>query len=109
MARRFVERDVRASFTRATQRVSLVKPIYQIFPNISRSQNTLKNLTGALKWQEASWRGTRAVPLGSSGESRTWLVDGDVVTLAGRCERPGGPALGFGVVTGAVLPARPAA
>ncbi len=42
------------------------------------------------------------------GETRTWLEDGDTVTLAGWCEKPGAARIGFGTCTGQVLPARQA-
>ena len=48
--------------------------------------------------------GKRAVPL-ASGETRTFLEDGDRVILRGWCERPGCPRLGFGEASGLVLPA----
>ena len=48
------------------------------------------------------------VPLSlASGETRTFLEDGDEVTLAGRCERAGHVGIGFGTATGSVLPALP--
>ncbi|WP_048438953.1 fumarylacetoacetase [Caenimonas sp. SL110] len=40
-----------------------------------------------------------------NGESRTWLEDGDSVTLRGWCERPGAARIGFGECVGTVLPA----
>ena len=40
-----------------------------------------------------------------AGEMRTFLEDGDRVTLRGWCERPGFVRIGFGEVTGTVLPA----
>ncbi len=40
------------------------------------------------------------------GESRTWLEDGDRVTLRGWCEKPGAARVGFGDCTGTVEPAR---
>jgi fumarylacetoacetase len=40
-----------------------------------------------------------------SGESRTFLADGDRLTLKGWCEKPGHARIGFGEVTGCVLPA----
>jgi fumarylacetoacetase len=40
------------------------------------------------------------------GEQRSWLQDGDTVTLAGWCEAPGAARIGFGTCTGTVLPAR---
>ena len=42
------------------------------------------------------------------GETRTWLEDGDTVTLAGWCEKPGAARIGFGTCVGTVLPARQA-
>jgi fumarylacetoacetase len=42
----------------------------------------------------------------SSGEQRTFLEDGDRVTLRGCCEREGCVRIGFGAVSGMVLPAR---
>jgi fumarylacetoacetase len=41
----------------------------------------------------------------ASGETRTFLEDGDRLTLRGWCEKPGYPRLGFGEVAGTVLPA----
>lgn len=43
------------------------------------------------------------------GERRTYLEDGDAVTLRGWCERPGAARIGFGACTGTVLPARSSA
>jgi fumarylacetoacetase len=40
-----------------------------------------------------------------SGETRTFLADGDRVVFRGWCERPGCARLGFGEVAGLVLPA----
>lgn len=39
-----------------------------------------------------------------SGETRTFLADGDRLTLTGWCEKPGHPRVGFGEATGTVLP-----
>jgi fumarylacetoacetase len=39
------------------------------------------------------------------GSTRAFLEDGDTVEIAGACERPGLPRVGFGAVTGTVLPA----
>jgi len=39
-------------------------------------------------------------------ETRTWLEDGDRVTLRGWCEQPGAARIGFGECTGTVAPAR---
>ena len=52
---------------------------------------------------ELSWRGTR--PLTVGGEQRTFLQDGDRVTFKGWCQGDG-YRVGFGEVTGRVLPAR---
>jgi fumarylacetoacetase len=41
------------------------------------------------------------------GEVRTYLEDGDTVTLTGWCEKPGTARIGFGRCVGTVLPARP--
>jgi fumarylacetoacetase len=41
----------------------------------------------------------------ASGETRTFLADGDRVTLRGWCENPGYPRVGFGEAAGTVLPA----
>jgi fumarylacetoacetase len=41
----------------------------------------------------------------AGGETRTFLEDGDRVTLRGWCERPGFVRIGFGVATGTVAPA----
>ncbi len=38
-----------------------------------------------------------------NGESRTWLEDGDRVTLRGWCERPGAARIGFGECVGTRL------
>ena len=40
-----------------------------------------------------------------SGESRTFLQDGDSVTLRAWCERAGARRIGFGECSGTVLPA----
>ena len=52
---------------------------------------------------ELTWRGTETLKL-SSGEERSFLEDGDTVTLTGYCEAPGKPRIGFGQVSGTVLP-----
>jgi fumarylacetoacetase len=44
----------------------------------------------------------------ASGETRTFLEDGDTVILRGFCERPGARRIGFGDCSGTVLPARAA-
>jgi fumarylacetoacetase len=48
--------------------------------------------------------GTRPVLL-PNGESRLFLQDGDLITLAGHCERPGFARIGFGTAAAQVLPA----
>jgi fumarylacetoacetase len=53
---------------------------------------------------ELAWRGQSPVTL-STGESRSFLHDGDEVTLRGWCERDGFRRIGFGDCTGHVLPA----
>jgi len=52
---------------------------------------------------ELAWRGQSPVVL-STGESRSFLHDGDEVTLRGWCERDGFRRIGFGACTGEVLP-----
>jgi fumarylacetoacetase len=42
----------------------------------------------------------------AGGETRTFLEDGDSVVMRGWAERSGRPRIGFGEVTGTVLPAR---
>ncbi len=53
---------------------------------------------------ELAWRGTKTIEL-SGGESRTFLQDGDRLTMTGWCEGDG-HRVGFGEVTGVVLPTR---
>jgi fumarylacetoacetase len=53
---------------------------------------------------ELSAGGTRSVAL-RSGETRTFLADGDRVIFRGWCERAGSVRIGFGEVSGVVLPA----
>jgi fumarylacetoacetase len=50
---------------------------------------------------ELSGGGKRSIAL-ASGESRSFLEDGDRVTFRARCERPGFARIGFGEVVGAV-------
>ena len=52
---------------------------------------------------ELCWRGTKPLTLGS--EQRTFLQDGDRVTFKGWCQGDG-YRVGFGEVTGRILPAR---
>jgi len=53
---------------------------------------------------ELAWRGNRPVQLPNS-EERTFLEDGDCITLAGWCQGDG-YRIGFGEVDGRILPAR---
>ncbi|HYF57859.1 MAG TPA: fumarylacetoacetase [Burkholderiaceae bacterium] len=50
--------------------------------------------------------GKRPIAL-PGGETRTFLADGDVLTLRGRCERPGARRIGFGECSGTIVPAAP--
>ena len=52
---------------------------------------------------ERTWRGTQPLEL-PTGEKRTFLEDGDEVTLRGYCERAGLPRIGFGECRGRILP-----
>ncbi|MHB8146010.1 MAG: fumarylacetoacetase [Vulcanimicrobiaceae bacterium] len=54
---------------------------------------------------ELSWNGERPIEL-PNGERRTFLADGDEVTLRGWCERPGVRRIGFGQARGTIVPAR---
>ncbi len=52
---------------------------------------------------ELSWKGTRSIRL-ENGEQRKFLQDGDTVTITGWCQGQG-YRVGFGEVTGQILPA----
>jgi fumarylacetoacetase len=52
---------------------------------------------------ELAWKGTKPIPF-PNGEQRTYLQDGDRVTMTGWCQGQG-YRVGFGEVTGRVLPA----
>ncbi|XP_029903451.1 fumarylacetoacetase [Myripristis murdjan] len=52
---------------------------------------------------ELSWRGSKSIDLGA-GETRTFLKDGDDVSITGYCEGAG-YRVGFGACTGTILPA----
>jgi fumarylacetoacetase len=52
---------------------------------------------------ELTWRGANPLTL-PNGDSRKWLEDGDALTITGWCEGDG-YRVGFGEVTGHVLPA----
>jgi fumarylacetoacetase len=54
---------------------------------------------------ELSWNGREPLPL-ADGSTRTFLEDGDVVTISASAPGPGGTRIGFGEVIGQVLPAR---
>lgn len=52
---------------------------------------------------EITWRGAEPVTL-QSGKTRSWVEDGDTVTMSGWCQGDGFK-IGFGEVSGTVLPA----
>jgi fumarylacetoacetase len=54
---------------------------------------------------ELTWRGARPRKL-ANGEERIFLQDGDRVTMTAWCQGPG-YRVGFGAVTGKILPAQP--
>jgi fumarylacetoacetase len=54
---------------------------------------------------ELAWKGTKPLAF-PNGESRVFLQDGDRVTMSGWCEGKG-YRVGFGEVTGTILPAQP--
>ncbi|HKU81321.1 MAG TPA: fumarylacetoacetase, partial [Candidatus Tumulicola sp.] len=54
---------------------------------------------------ELTWRGSNPIAL-PSGETRTFLQDGDEVTLRGWCERPGARRIGFGHARGRIAAPR---
>jgi fumarylacetoacetase len=56
---------------------------------------------------ELAWKGTKPIPF-PNGETRTFLQDGDRVTMTAWCQGPG-YRVGFGEVTGTILPAHPPA
>jgi fumarylacetoacetase len=53
---------------------------------------------------ELTWAGAEPVTVG--GERRTFLEDGDTVTISATAPGPRGDRIGFGEVTGTILPAR---
>jgi fumarylacetoacetase len=53
---------------------------------------------------EMSWNGTQPLTL-SDGSTRTFLDDGDTVTITARARGRGGVEIGFGEVTGTIRPA----
>jgi fumarylacetoacetase len=54
---------------------------------------------------ELTRNGARPIPL-PTGESRTFLQDGDEIILRGSCEAPGYPRIGLGECRATILPAR---
>lgn len=52
---------------------------------------------------ELTWKGTEPLAL-PNGETRTFLVDGDELTLTAFCEREGFARIGFGSCRGAIIP-----
>ena len=56
---------------------------------------------------ERTWQGAGQprLPLTLGGEQRSFLADGDEVTLRGYAEAPGRPRIGLGECRGVVLPA----
>jgi fumarylacetoacetase len=56
---------------------------------------------------ELTMNGERPVVL-PNGESRRFLVDGDEITLRGKCIKEGFVPIGFGACKGTILPAKPA-
>ena len=55
---------------------------------------------------ELSWNGAEPVAL-ADGSTRSFLQDGDTVSITAFAPGPDGTRIGFGDVTGTVLPARP--
>jgi fumarylacetoacetase len=51
---------------------------------------------------ERTWNGSRPVQL-ADGTSRTFLLDGDTVTISGVAPGPDGAPIGFGEVTGTII------
>jgi maleylacetoacetate isomerase len=57
---------------------------------------------------ELSWKGSREVKLGDTGQVRKFLKDGDNVVISGWSEQQGGVGrVGFGTCEGKILPATP--
>lgn len=56
---------------------------------------------------ELSWGGKEPVELAGGQGNRTFLEDGDTITIRGRCRSDTARAIGFGECCGTVLPARP--
>ncbi|MFC4104421.1 fumarylacetoacetase [Micromonospora zhanjiangensis] len=56
---------------------------------------------------ELTWGGAEPVTL-DGGDTRSFLLDGDTVTISGTAPGPDGTTVGLGEVTGTIHPARPA-
>jgi fumarylacetoacetase len=54
---------------------------------------------------ELSWNGETAIAL-PDGSTRTFLADGDTVSITGWATGAGGVRIGLGTVTGTIAPAR---
>jgi fumarylacetoacetase len=52
---------------------------------------------------EITWNGTEPIDL-REGRSRTFLEDGDTITIRGRCTAQGAVPIGFGECTGTIVP-----
>jgi fumarylacetoacetase len=55
---------------------------------------------------ELTWRGARPLHL-PDGSTRAFLDDGDDVVMRARCESPGRTSIGFGSVSGRIVPSSP--
>ncbi len=55
---------------------------------------------------ELAWNGTSPLQL-PDGSARSWLLDGDEVTISATAPGPGGTRIGLGSATGCILPAVP--
>jgi fumarylacetoacetase len=55
---------------------------------------------------ELAWNGTDPLPL-PDGTSRSWLADGDTVTISAWAPGAGGPRIGWGDLNGTIHPALP--
>jgi fumarylacetoacetase len=54
---------------------------------------------------ELSWQGSKEIPLGSSGQVRKFIQDGDTVKITGFCQGKD-YRIGFGPCEGKILPAK---
>ncbi|MGB6454532.1 MAG: fumarylacetoacetase [Streptosporangiaceae bacterium] len=68
-------------------------------------------VSGPEPWQRGSlielgWNGTEPISL-PDGTSRSWLADGDEVTIAATAPGPAGGRIGLGSATGTIRPALP--